>query len=66
MNNTETQLFKNMTDAIAAYQNHCDTANNGFHIDDEYYAAAKAAGQAYADYYGITYEHAIQIAMELF
>lgn len=66
MTNTKAQLFKNMTNAIVAYQNHCDTANNGFHIDDEYYAAAKAAGQAYADYCGITYERAVQIAMELF
>lgn len=60
------QLFRNLTNAIAAYKDHCEKTNKGFHVDDEYYAAAQAAGRAYADYSGITYERAIQIAMELF
>lgn len=66
MTETKKQLFQDMIDAIAAYKDHCGKANKGLHTDNEYYANAQAAGRAYADYSGITYERAVQIAMELF
>ena len=63
--NTKEQLFSQMIEAIKAYRNFCDVHNNGFHNEGAFYQNAKAATQAYADFCGITYERAAQMAGDI-
>ena len=61
MNEKKHELFDNMVDAVIAYKE-AHTAEN--QATSEYNAARKAT-EAYAEFSGISYERAAQLALEI-
>ena len=61
MNEKKQELFDNMVDAVIAYKEAHTTENKA---TSEYNAARKAT-ESYAEFSGISYERAAQLALEI-
>lgn len=61
MNEKKKELFFNMVDAVIAYKEAHTTENAA---TSEYNAARKAT-EAFAEFSGISYERAVQLALEI-
>ena len=62
---TKEQLFNQMIEAIKSYKDFNRAFNNGFASRGGFYQKAKEATQAYADYCGISYKRAAEMAGEI-
>lgn len=62
---TKEQLFNQMIEAIKSYKDFNRASNNGFHTEGAFYESAKEATRAFADYCGISYKRAAQMAGEI-
>lgn len=65
MTATKNQMLKNAIDSVRAYKEHCEKANKGFHVNDEFYQDAQMAVSAYANFSGISYDRACALCMEV-